>query len=119
MKFRLPGPVVAVCACLVSAVAAMPANAADQLKGDWLRKNLPGKYTLVVYGFDVGVDAATNGNLMLTFLGDEMRGRWSVKGDKLCITLIEGQQSETACSVISYDGSKYFSAAGITFYAGE
>jgi hypothetical protein len=29
---------------------------------------LPGQYTLVMYGFDVGVNAATNGNLILTFL---------------------------------------------------
>ena len=119
MKLRLPGPGLTLCICLALAIAAMPAKADEQLKGDWLRKNLPGKYTLVVYGFDVGVDAATNGNLMLTFLGDEMKGRWTVKGDELCITLIEGQQTQTGCSVIHYDGSKYFSAAGITFHARE
>jgi hypothetical protein len=45
-----------------------PADASEQLKGGWLQKNLPGQYTLVMYGFDVGVNAATNGNLILTFL---------------------------------------------------
>lgn len=85
----------------------MPAEASEQLKGGWLQKNLPGRYTLVIYGFDVGVNAATDGNLTLTFMSDELRGKWSVKGDQLCVTLIEGQKSETACSVVHYDGSKY------------
>jgi len=90
---------------------------AEQLKGSWLKANLPGIYTLVIYGFDIGVNAARNGGLKLTFLGDEMKGRWFVKGDQLCITLIEGQKSETGCSVVQYDGKKYYSAAGISFYA--
>lgn len=119
MKCRLLGPVVTMCACLTFAVAAIPAKASERLKGNWLRKNLPGRYTLVIYGFDVGVDAATNGNLKLTFLGDKLQGKWSVKGDQLCITLIEGQESKTACSAVQYDGEKYYSAGGITFSARE
>jgi len=93
----------------------MPA-ASKQLKGKTLQRIIPGSYTLGVYGFDVGVNAARNGNLKLTFLGHEMTGKWTVKGNELCITLIEGNQSETSCSVVDYDGKKYFSAGGLTFH---
>jgi hypothetical protein len=119
MTCRVPGHVVTLCACFFWMLAAMPARASEQLTGDWLQKNLPGRYTLVIYGFDVGVNAAPNGNLTLSFLGDQLKGRWAVKGDQLCVTLIEGQESETACSVVHYDGNKYYSAAGISFHARE
>jgi len=108
--------VLTVCIGLTLAAAAMPAQASEQLKGNKLRHIMPGKYTLVVYGFDISVNAATNGNLRLMFLENEMIGRWSVKDDRLCITLIEEQKSATACSAIQYDGKKYYSAAGIRFY---
>ena len=98
------------------AVSDLPARANEQLKGNQIRKLLPGAYTLVIFGFDIGVKATTSGNLSLTFLGDELNGKWSVKGDQLCITLIEKQQSETACSIIHYDGKKFFSASGLRFY---
>jgi len=111
--------VLTVCIGLTLAVAATPAQTSEQLKGNELRRLLPGKYTLVVYGFDISVNAATNGNLTLMFLGDEMKGRWSVKDDRLCITLIQGQKSEMACSAIQYDGKKYYSAAGIKFYGSD
>lgn len=109
--------VVAVCAGLILASLSVPSKAAEQLKGSWLRANLPGKYTLVIYGFDIGVKANRNGNVTLTFLTGELNGRWSIMGDKLCITFIEGRKSETACSAVQYDGKKYYSASGIRFFA--
>ena len=117
MTWKSLATVATVCAGLALASSSVPAKVGGQLKGDWLRANLPGEYTLVIYGFDVDVNAATDGNFSLSFLLDEMKGKWAVKGDQLCITLIEGQESQTACSVIHYDGRKYYSAAGIRFYA--
>ena len=117
MNFNSSISVVAICSGLILASLSVPSKADEKLKGNWLRANLPGRYTLVIYGFDIGVDATRNGNVTLTFLGDKLKGSWSIKGDQLCITFAKRRKSEAACSTIRYDGRKYFSAAGIKFFA--
>ena len=107
----------AICVGLAFAVTILPASASQKLSGSQIRKLLPGSYTLVIYGFDIGVSAAGGGALLVTFIGGELKGKWSVKGDQLCVTLTDGMQSDSGCSAVQYDGKKYYSAGGVRFYS--
>ncbi len=91
--------------------------AAEKLTGSKIKKLMPGGHNLVVYGFNITVTATAGGNLKVSFLGDEIGGKWSVKGDQLCVTLIEGDQSESACAGVQHDGGKNYRAGNLKFTA--
>ena len=93
------------------------AHASKALSGAEIRKIFPGSYTLVIYGFDVGVRASKGGGLSVKLFGDTMKGNWSVKGDRLCITLTDGSEKASQCSGLSFDGKKWFKAGGLSFYS--
>jgi len=100
---------------LVGSIANAEAN--ETLSGNHIKKILPGNYTLVVYGFDVGVSASGGGALTLKAFGDQLKGRWSVKGNTLCLSFKEGNKTQTQCSPVTYDGKKWYTSAGLSFYA--
>ncbi len=117
MNMKLMSGLCAVCAGAALAATTLPAHASKKLAGAEIKKMMPGSYTLVIYGFNVGVSATGGGGLTVTLLGDTMKGKWSVKGDQLCITLVEGNKSESGCSQVTFDGKKFYSAGGVRFYA--
>ena len=61
--------------------------------------------------------AAAGGNLKVSFLGDEIDGKWSVKGDQLCVTLIVDDKSESECAGVQHDGGNNYVAGGLKFVA--
>ena len=94
-----------------------PAMAAEKLTGSKIKELMPGGHNLVVYGFDISVTATAGGNLKVTFLGDEISGKWSVKGDQLCVTLIVDDKSESECADVQHEGGKNYVAGGLKFVA--
>lgn len=92
------------------------ANAKQTLTGSHIRKIFPGSYTLVIYGFDVRVNASKAGALAITLFGDKLKGNWSVKDNKLCIALSDGNEKASQCSAVTYDGKKWYKAGGLSFY---
>lgn len=92
------------------------ADANETLSGSTLKKTLPGNYTLVVYGFDVRVSATSGGGFSLKAFGEQLKGRWSVKGKTLCLSFKDDGKTKTECSQVTYDGKKWYTAGGLSFY---
>lgn len=116
MNWKLFSSVCSVCVGLAMGLTALPSYANKDLNGSQIKKIMPGSYVLVVYNsISVEVNATNGGSLRVTVMGDIMKGKWSVSGDKLCITLNDGKESKSKCSNVKYDGKKYYSIAGAKF----
>lgn len=91
-------------------LTALPAQSSGKLSGAELKKIIPGAYTISVYGFAIRFNVRKGGTLKATFQDTSDTGKWSVRGDKLCISFKTWTDGKPSCSNIRYDGKKWFTA---------
>lgn len=91
------------------------ASAQEALTGAKIKALFPGNYEIVVYGFKLALTGSKGGGLNIRFDNDKDTGRWSVKGNQLCIMLKEWADGQTGCAPVSYDGKTWYNAAGVRF----
>ena len=91
------------------------ATADEVLSGEQIKKLFPGSHSLEVFGFSVRI-VATNGGAVSVSLDEETdRGRWTVKGEQLCISLEKLTENKTGCSQVQYDDKTRLRVQGVTF----
>ncbi len=102
------------CAMLGAPFAAALA-ASDQPLPSWeLRQLFPGQFRAHVKGYDVRFVASRNGRLKGYYGGFTDEGRWSLRGNRLCIMLKDWLDGKTTCSPVRRTRGWYL-ARGIRF----
>lgn len=90
--------------------------AADEvLSGQQIKELFPGTHSLEVFGFNIGIVATTGGAVSVSLGNETDRGRWTVKGNQLCMSLEKLTENKTGCSQVQYDGKTRLRVQGITF----
>ncbi len=79
-----------------------------------LRKIFPGRFQAHVKGYDVRFIASRNGQLKGYYGGFSDTGRWSLRGNRLCIMLRDWLDGKTTCSPVRRTRGWYL-ARGIRF----
>ena len=80
-----------------------------------LRKIFPGKFQAHVKGYRVRFVAASNGLLKGYYGSFTDTGRWSVRGNRLCIMLKDWLDGKTTCSPVRRTRGSWYVARGIRF----
>ena len=97
----------------VGVLCASPAGA-DELSSRQLRKLFPGEFNAVVQGTTVQFSARRGGRLIGRYMSSTDKGRWSVRGGKLCIVLDKWMNGKTKCSPVVAEGD-WYRAADVRF----
>ena len=79
-----------------------------------LRQLFPGQFRAHVKGYDVRFVASSNGRLKGFYGGFTDEGRWSLRGNRLCIMLKDWLDGKTTCSPVRRTRGWYL-ARGIRF----
>ena len=108
-----------VAAIVLSLMTAMPLAGArassDRPLPSWeLRQLFPGTFRANVKGYDVRFVASRNGRLKGYYGGFSDEGRWSLRGNRLCIMLKDWLDGKTTCSPVRRTRGWYM-ARGIRF----
>ncbi len=94
------------CCCAAAGMLGMPGIEALAQGGERsiprheLRKMFPGQFQARVKGFDVRFIASGDGRLKGFYGSLTDTGRWSVRGNRLCITLKDWLDGETKCAAV-------------------
>lgn len=96
-------------AAIVLAATSLQATAGDYLNSDELRRLAPGKYNVSVLGLvSMTVSMQPGGNIMGTTSKKKSdQGRWSVQGERFCITWNRWLKGRTRCVALSGDNGTY------------
>lgn len=99
--------------CLAGVVIAATLNgshvhAGDSLSNQEILRLAPGTFQAVVRGkYAVTVTLARDGTVVGRLKGLEDRGRWTVRGDQLCIVLPTWTRGRVECSSVVADNGWY------------
>ena len=90
------------CAALLLASLLSPVASAVERKvpSHELRQMFPGQFRAQVKGYDVRFIASGDGRLKGIYGGFTDTGRWSVRGNRLCITLKDWLDGKTKCAAV-------------------
>ncbi len=81
-----------------------------------LRQLFPGQFRAQVKGYDVRFVATRDGRIKGFYGGFTDEGRWSLRGNRLCIMLKDWLDGKTTCSAVHRSrGSSWYLARGIRF----
>jgi len=81
-----------------------------------LRKMFPGQFRALVRGFDVRFIASRDGRLKGIYGSLTDTGRWSVRGNRLCIMLKDWLDGKMKCSPVRRAArGEWYVASGIRF----
>jgi hypothetical protein len=84
------------------------AFAGDAMKGQDIIRLAPGTFQAVVKGtYELTVTLTRDGAAIGKAQGLEDRGRWTVRGDQLCIVMPAWTRGRVECSEVVADGSWY------------
>lgn len=104
MNRRLRAALVGLCLL----VPATTANAGEKLSGAELRKLFPGSFHAVVNGaVTVSITARGNGTLTGRMKDKSDTGRWTLRGNSLCIAWKTWLGGKTSCSAVVADDGWY------------
>lgn len=99
---------------ILLALGAVPAAAGEALSPRELTRLFPGDFQAVVQNYHVRFSAMTDGTLVGKVMGSSDRGRWSVKGGKLCIMLDSWLKGRTNCSPV-IEQAGWYEGSGVKF----
>lgn len=86
----------------------LPATAGEKvLKGKDIRGLFPGTYMAEVSGYNVVIKAHGNGTLRGSAFNKSDKGRWWIKGDRLCVSWSNWTSGEASCGHIRQSGKWY------------
>ena len=83
------------------------AVADEVLSGEQIKKLFPGSHSLEIFGFDIRILATKGGAVSVSLDEETDHGRWTVKGNQLCLSLKKLTDNKTGCSQVQYDGKTY------------
>ena len=98
----------------VFAATSFPANAGSSLTQANLRELFPGVFKVVFEGSEAQIVARGNGSLIAKTLAASDKGTWSIRGSRLCVSLIDWFEGQTRCSRVTQEGD-WFQARGVRF----
>jgi len=91
-------------------VPAQPVNAGERtLKAKEVRALFPGRYEARVHGYKLAVVANGNGSLAGAAFNRTDKGRWWVKGNRLCVAWSNWTDGKPTCGRITRSGKWYVS----------
>jgi hypothetical protein len=94
-------------AAIIAGLAASPASA-GQLSASEIMKLTPGTFHAVVKGkYKVTVTLTRDGTAVGKAQGHEDKGRWTVRGDQLCIMMPTFTLGKIECSAVIADSGWY------------
>jgi len=107
--FHMKTKVFAAAAAMGMLCLASSAQAGDQsLSATTIQGLFPGYYKAeVMGGYTLLIAAKSNGRLQGKAFGHEDRGRWTVVGDRLCVSWTRWTDGKTKCGDIVKSGSWY------------
>ena len=85
------------------------------LPGKELRQLFPGQFRARVRGYDVRFVALADGRLKGFYGALTDEGRWSLRGNRLCIMLKDWLDGKTTCSAVRRARGPWYMARGIRF----
>jgi len=92
----------------VALCVAVPANAGEVMSTKQIKSLFPGSLKAVVHGIvAVHITAYKSGRLKGVMDGNVDRGRWSVRGDVLCVALNRWMDGKARCARVTKVGSWY------------
>ncbi len=95
---------------VMAAFTLMPAQAGERsLKAKDIRGLFPGKYEARVQGYKVVIVARGNGSLSGSAFSTKDKGRWWIKGNRLCVAWSNWTSGKATCGHIKRAGSWYVS----------
>jgi hypothetical protein len=80
-----------------------------------LRKLFPGRFSAIVKGYQVRFVASAGGRLTGHYGAMTDKGRWSLRGTKLCVMLRDWLDGKTTCARVRREKGRWFRASGIRF----
>jgi len=104
------------CAIFAALEPVRPVASERPLPPGELRQLFPGEFRAQVKGYDVRFVATRDGRLKGYYGGLTDEGRWSLRGNRLCIMLKDWLDGKTTCSAVRRSrGSSWYLARGIRF----
>lgn len=95
--------------------AVSPVHAGDVLTSDDIIRLTPGTFQAVVKGkYELTVTLNRNGSAIGRVPGLEDRGRWTVRGNQLCILLPTWTKGRVECSAVKADNG-WYRGRGVAF----
>ena len=80
-----------------------------------MRQLFPGRFRAHVKGYDVRFVATRDGRLKGFYGTFTDEGRWSLRGNRLCIMLKDWLDGKTTCSAVRRARGPWYLARGIRF----
>ena len=94
----------------VALTTLIPAQAGERsLKAKDIRNLFPGTYEARVRGYKVKIVARSNGSLSGSAFNYKDKGRWWIKGNRLCVAWSNWTGGRASCGVIARAGKWYVS----------
>ncbi len=101
---------------LLPAVMAVPTQSSERVvPSNELRKIFPGQFQAHVRGYRVRFVATSDGRLKGYYGSISDTGRWSLRGNRLCIMLKDWLDGKTTCSSVRRTRGSWYEARGIRF----